>query len=96
MKNFIKENWISLLVIISVIIILVLVSNFLRSRILEPKMVGAVVLEHNVTADKYGNRTYSTIVKTDDGYIEEVTGLESYTYPVGNRIKVEVWRRKNK
>lgn len=48
--------------------------------------VGGTVLEHNVTADRHGERTYSTIVRSDDGFIEEVTGLKAYIVPVGDRV----------
>lgn len=54
--------------------------------------VNAVVVEHNVTADKIGDRTYSTVVKTEDGYVEELVGLKYYTVPVGKKITITVWR----
>lgn len=56
--------------------------------------VSGTVLEHNVTADKQGTRTYSTIVKSDDGYIEEITGLETYVVPVGGRVTYSKKRHK--
>lgn len=49
-------------------------------------LVTGVVIEHNVTADRYGDRTYSTIIKTDDGYIVEKVGLAYYAKPIGSRI----------
>lgn len=94
MKEFIKEN---LFVVIATSILLLLgVIVVLDSRNSEIKPMGATVIEHNVTADKYGNRTYTTIIKTDDGFIEEKTGLNIYTVPVGHRVVVEVKRYKKK
>jgi hypothetical protein len=60
----------------------------------ETKLVGAVILEHNVTADRRGNRTYTTIIKTDDGFIEEKEGLNYYARPIGSRVNVNVRRLK--
>jgi hypothetical protein len=60
----------------------------------ESKIVNGVVLEHGVTSDKYGDRTYITIIKTDDGFIEEKTGLNWYVTPINQNVKVEVYRWK--
>jgi len=57
------------------------------------KTVEATVLSHAVVSDKTGDRTYITIIRTDDGYIEEHTGLSYYVIPVGNKVKVKVWRK---
>jgi hypothetical protein len=59
----------------------------------EQKTVQATVLSHAVTSDRIGTRTYITIIRTDDGYIEEKTGLSYYVIPVGNKVKVKVWRK---
>jgi len=58
----------------------------------EEREVGAVVMEHYVTADRHGARTYSTIIKTDDGFIEEVTGLGVFTAKQGGRVRVKLKR----
>ena len=91
MKDFIRNYWGWLLPIV----ILLGVVVFIISTV-ERRNVGGVVLEHNVTADKTGHRTYSTIVKTDDGFIEEETGLNVYVVPVGERVTIEVTRTKRK
>ena len=91
MREHIKENW-GWLLLIAIFLGFVI---FITATV-ERRNVGGVVVEHNVTADKYGSRTYSTIVKTDDGYVEEKTGLNLYTIPVGNRVTIEVTRVKRK
>jgi hypothetical protein len=89
MKQF---NIFSILVIIG---LLILISAFIYDYInTENRPMGAVVLEHNVTADRYGNRTYTTIARTDDGIIIEKTGLNYYTIPTGSRVTIEVRRPK--
>lgn len=68
-------------------------------KLVEPSILVTVkttgtVLEHNVTSDRDGIRTYSTIIKTDKGEIVEVTNLQTYVIPVGKRVNVNVRRRK--
>ena len=58
----------------------------------ERKTVQGKVLSHSVVSDRYGDRTYITIIRTDDGYIEEKIGLSYYAVPIGDRVKVKVWR----
>jgi predicted O-methyltransferase YrrM len=91
MKDFIRNYWGWLLLIV----VLLGLAVFITSTV-ERREVGGVVVEHNVTADKTGHRTYSTIVKTDDGFIEEETGLKTYVVPVGERVTIEVTRTKRK
>lgn len=58
----------------------------------ESKLVKATILEHSVIGDRHGNRTYITIVKTDDGYVQELTGLVHYSKPIGSTFTLKVWR----
>jgi len=91
MKDFIRNYWGWLLMVVVLLGFVVFITATVERR-----NVGGVILEHNVTADRTGYRTYSTIVKTDDGYIEEKTGLQLYAVPVGNRVTIEVTRTKHK
>ena len=86
---FIRRNWfwMTLCLIFIVIIGLGIATT-------ETVTVRGTVLEHNVTADKNGSRTYSTIVRSDDGFIEDVVGLEIYIVPVGGRVTYEKQRHK--
>ena len=61
---------------------------------MERVSVSGTVIEHNVTADRSGRRIYSTIVRSDDGLIEEVVGLKTYIVPVGGRVRYEKTRYK--
>jgi hypothetical protein len=56
------------------------------------KTVQGTVLSHSVVSDRYGDRTYITIIRTDDGYIEEKTGLSYYAVPVGGKVEIKTWR----
>jgi hypothetical protein len=89
MKEFLKENW-GLLLIVGLFTAFIL----LISLTTETREVGGVVYEHVVTANGHGHNRYVTIVKTDDGFIEEERGLKLYTTPVGSRVTIEVTRTK--
>ena len=91
MKTFIKEHWGMLTILFLAFGFLILICSTQERR-----KVGGEVVTHNVTASSSGYRTYSTIVKTDDGFIEEETGLELYAVPVGSRVTIEVTRAKHK
>jgi hypothetical protein len=93
MITFIKNNFGELL--ISCLVIMVIATFVVNLYYRESKIVNGVVLEHGVTSDKYGDRTYITIIKTDDGFIEEKTGLNWYVTPINQNVKVEVYRWKN-
>ena len=69
---------------------LVLILSLMSCR--EEKMVQSTIVSHEVVSNKEGGRTYITIVKTDDGYVEEMLGLSYYAIPVGTKVKVKVWR----
>ena len=92
MITFIKNNFGELL--ISCLVIMVIATFVVNLYYRESKVVNGVVLEHGVTSDKYGDRTYITIIKTDDGFIEEKTGLNWYVTPINQNVKVEVYRWK--
>jgi hypothetical protein len=89
MKEFIKENWVWLIVIVIGLGFLLFIESTREMR-----KVGGVIYEHIVNARQTGRYKYVTIIKTDDGYIEEETGLELYTTPVGSRVYIEVVRSK--
>lgn len=93
MITFIKNNFGELF--ISCLVIMVIVTFVANLYYRESKIVNGVVLEHGVTSDKYGDRTYITIIKTDDGFIEEKTGLNWYVTPINQNVKIEVYRWKN-
>lgn len=93
MITFIKNNFGELL--ISCLVIMVIATFVANLYYRESKIVNGVVLEHGVTSDKYGDRTYITIIKTDDGFIEEKTGLNWYVTPINQNVKIEVYRWKN-
>lgn len=92
MITFIRNNFGEILISCLVIVVITVFAASLYYR--ESKIVNGVVLEHDITADRYGDRTYITIVKTDDGFIEEKTGLNWYAIPINQNVKVEVYRWK--
>jgi hypothetical protein len=95
MINFIRERIgeIILVLLIAGVIISFAVTAYYK----ENKIVGGVVIGHELVSNKYGDRTYITIIKTDDGYIEEKTGLNSYAIPENKRVTIKVcrWKKTN-
>jgi hypothetical protein len=89
MREFIRYNWVWVLLVLVAFgfLLLILLTT-------ETKEVDGVVYEHVVTANGHGQNRYVTIIKTDDGYIEEERGLKLYTTPVGSRVTIEVTRTK--
>lgn len=72
-------------------ILLVIITLFCLGC-MEEVVVKATVLDHVVTSDRLGDRTYITIVRTEDGYIQELIGLKYYTIPEGDKINIKVYR----
>lgn len=89
MIYFLRRNWWWLLMAISFVVII-----GLAVATTDEVTMRGTVLEHNVTSDKHGERTYSTIVRSDDGFIEEVTGLNAYIVPVGGSVTYKKMRYK--
>ena len=73
-------------------IILLLIISLFSLGCVKEKEVKATVLSHVVTSDRAGSATYRTIIKTDDGYIQELIGLKYYSIPEGKTINVKVYR----
>ena len=44
------------------------------------------VISHNVTSSRYGDITYYTVARFDDGYIRSLEGLKYYVIQVGGKI----------
>ena len=61
---------------------------------MEEVQMKVTVIEHAVTTDRVGHRTYSTIVKTEDDMIQEFIGLGFYVIPKGTEVMATVYREK--
>jgi hypothetical protein len=92
MINFIRERFGELLIGLLFILLLTSIAGTLYFR--EKKVIDGVVLEHGIVSDRNGDRTYVTIIQTEDGFIEEKEGLKLYVVPINKHIKVEVYRWK--
>ena len=92
MINFIRER-IGEIILVS-LIAGVIISFAVTVYYEENKIVGGVVIGHELVSNKYGDRTYITIIQTEDGFIEEKEGLKLYVTPINKHIKVEVYRWK--
>jgi hypothetical protein len=52
--------------------------------------VSGTVIAHAVTADRNGGRTFSTIIRLDNGSIVERTDLSFYAIKEGERVSYNV------
>lgn len=95
MKQFIKDNTI-LFTVICIFLLFLGIGISYDLITYENRPMGAVVLEHNLTADRMGDRTYTTLIRTDDGFIIEKEGINYYIIPTGSRVTIEVRRPKKK
>ena len=80
-------------IIILIIVSVIAICIYGYSQQIDVPMKARIVT-HNVTADKNGHRTYSTIVLTEDDMLEEVTGLHYYVAPVGSDVNYVATRTK--
>jgi hypothetical protein len=60
----------------------------------KPVTVYGIVLSHTVTANRYGEATYRTVARFEDGYIRELSGLNDYVKPVGVTVTREYYELK--
>ena len=77
-----------------VIAILIATAAIVVTSCMKEVHMKVTVIDHVVTADKMGNRTYSTIVRAEDGMIQEKTGLGFYIIPKGTEVMTTVYRAK--
>jgi hypothetical protein len=92
MINFIRER-LGEIILVS-LMVGVIISVVVTFHYREKKVIDGVVLEHGIVSDRNGDRTYVTIIQTEDGFIEEKEGLKLYVVPINKHIKVEVYRWK--
>jgi len=48
------------------------------------------VISHHTTSDKYGDISYYTIARFDDGHIRSINGLHYYVVEVGGTVYYSV------
>lgn len=87
MKYFIKDNWWWMLIAVLCVIV-----TSLMVITTEYKNVNGVINSHFITSDRNGSAYYHTIVKSEDGYIDEVEGIGVYSMPIGTSINYRVER----
>ena len=82
-----KENkQFAIKVILGILIVALSVYLLTKYVIIEYITRCGIVKEHVVTSDKLGVPTYTTIIITEDGYIESKKGLRYYVKSVGERV----------
>ena len=92
MINFIRERFGEIIIVL--LALGVIVSFVITGYNIESRIVEGVVLEHGIVSDRNGDRTYVTIIRTEDGFIKEKEGLNLYVIPINQRVNVKVYRWK--
>ena len=83
MKEFFKHPIVAAVLIFIAVILTCLVVTTKCTH--EVPRVGTVI-SHNVTSNRYGEITYYTVARFDDGYIRSLEGLKYYVIKVGDRV----------
>ena len=50
-----------------------------------------IVVSHDVSSNKYGDITYNSLVKCDDGYIRRVDDMATYIAPIGGKVTIKTF-----
>ena len=83
MKQLLKAPFVvAILIVLAIFTTCVIV---IKTCTHEVAHIGTVI-SHNVTSDKYGDITYYTVARFDDGYIRSLEGLKYYVVKVGDRV----------
>jgi hypothetical protein len=90
--NFIRDRFGEIIIVL--LVLGVIISFVITGYNRESRIVKGVVLEHGIVSDRNGDRTYITIIRTEDGFIEEKEGLNLYVIPINQRVNVKVYRWK--
>jgi hypothetical protein len=56
----------------------------------ELKKMNATIIEHNVTSTRGGDAIYNSLIRYENGKIENITSKELYLVPIGSIIQKEV------
>ena len=88
------KSLIGIKIVFSLLVLSVVWAIYYEAFYMKTVTVRGTVVSHGLVADKYGDRTYITLIKTDDGQIVEKTDMDSYIIPVNQKVKVEVRRSK--
>jgi hypothetical protein len=76
-----------------VVVLLIAAAAILITSCVKEVQMKVTVIDHVVTADRMGNRIYSTIVRAEDGTIQEFIGLGFYVIPKGTEVMATVYRK---
>jgi hypothetical protein len=82
-----EPKWWHIVLIISTLVVLGMsIILGIEEAFFKPVTTQGVILSHIVTANRYGEASYHTIARFEDGYIRDLTGLNNYVKPVGTTV----------
>ena len=90
MKEFFKHP---LVITVLTVVVIFITCAIVTTKCTHKVTCVGTVISHNVTSDKYGDITYYTVARFDDGYIRSLEGLKYYIIKVGDKIHYidKVW-----
>lgn len=71
------------------ILVICISVKFWQETDLKPRV--GIVVSHDVSSNKYGNITYNSLVKCDDGYIRKVNDMSTYIVPIGGKVIIKTF-----
>jgi hypothetical protein len=83
MKQFFKHPIVvAVLIFIAVILTCIIVTTKCTHEV----TCTGTVISHNVTSNRYGDITYYTVARFEDGTIRSISGLKFYVKEIGSTI----------
>ena len=83
-----KSEKIGMFFFMAILVICMLVSVWQHTD-LTPR--AGIVVSHDVSSNKYGDITYNSLVKCDDGYIRKVNDMSTYIVPIGGKVTIKTF-----
>src|SRR6478735_849077 len=75
-------------------LIMIFLDNLLNVTV--SKELAVTIVSHSFSVDKNGNRAYATILKREDGIIEESLDLKYYVLEVGSKSTIMKYYRQRR
>lgn len=75
--------------LIAILLIVAVLVKIWQVSDLKPRT--GVVVSHDVSSNRYGDISYNSLVKCDDGYIRRVNDMATYIAPIGSKVIIKTY-----
>ena len=79
--------WMMAIVVVFTFMVITVYRNQQNRNQIRP--LEGVVLSHHTSSNTSGNIRYYTVIKTNQGEVKSLEGLNFFTIPVGEKIKID-------